>query len=152
MDNNTDSPPLVTRSLVAPSFGRRVSCITYELILLAGLEFFLFLFPITLWGALTTHVPSTRYLVGHFIFVIVGYFVLFWCQYGQTLPMKTWKIKILNQKNESPGLGQALLRISMACLGFLPLGIGFWWALWDPQKQFLHDKISGTRLINIKDQ
>jgi len=42
-----------------------------------------------------------------------------------------------------------MLRFSLALIGLLLAGVGFWWALFDRDRQFLHDRIVGTRLVRV---
>jgi uncharacterized RDD family membrane protein YckC len=46
-------------------------------------------------------------------------------------------------------LKQAALRFVLALLGLLLAGAGFWWSLFDRDRQFFHDRIVGTRLIRV---
>ncbi len=32
-------------------------------------------------------------------------------------------------------------------ISLVPLGLGFWWMLWDPRRQTWHDKIAGTVVV-----
>jgi uncharacterized RDD family membrane protein YckC len=34
-------------------------------------------------------------------------------------------------------------------LGFLAAGLGFAWALFDRDRQFLHDRLAGTALVGL---
>jgi uncharacterized RDD family membrane protein YckC len=43
----------------------------------------------------------------------------------------------------------AAIRFVLALTGILFAGIGLWWALIDRDKQFLHDRIAGTRLVRV---
>jgi uncharacterized RDD family membrane protein YckC len=42
-----------------------------------------------------------------------------------------------------------VLRFFLALLGLLLAGAGFWWALVDRDRQFLHDRLAGTRLVRV---
>ncbi len=97
------------------------------------------------------------------------YFVWFWIHGGQTLPMKTWRIRLVTTTGRSVTPLRAISRYMLAWLWCLPglalawmMGAHGWmlvlipsinmlaWALaiyLDPQRQFLHDRLAGTRLI-----
>jgi hypothetical protein len=45
--------------------------------------------------------------------------------------------------------GTALVRALSSLLSLLPLGLGFFWILFDPQRQAWHDKISGSIVIPV---
>ena len=140
----------------------------YEAMLLFGVVF------ITSWlfDTLTQsrHALTLRHARQVVLFVVLGlYFVYFWVRGGQTLAMKTWHIKLV-----APGLQQvpvikAIARYLFAWLWFLPamvldfaLGLTGWisvlmivanmllWAgaiMLDRDRQFLHDRLAGTRLV-----
>jgi uncharacterized RDD family membrane protein YckC len=44
-------------------------------------------------------------------------------------------------------LPRALLRTALATTGYLLLGVSILWAFIDRDRQFLHDRLSGTRLV-----
>jgi uncharacterized RDD family membrane protein YckC len=79
--------------------------------------------------------------------ILAMYFVYCWTRGGQTLAMKTWRIRLAQADGTPIGPRQAAARFLLALWGVLLLGIGFWWALIDRDRQFLHDRISGTRLF-----
>jgi uncharacterized RDD family membrane protein YckC len=94
--------------------------------------------------------PATRIILQiYLLFVCATYFVWFWLHGGQTLPMKTWKIRLLTRTGKPAGLGQGILRFLTALVGIACAGFGLLWALWDRDRQFLHDRISGTRLVQL---
>lgn len=103
--------------------------------------------------------------------VLALYFGWFWSRGGQTLAMKTWRIKLVSKAGLPVTLGRAILRYVFAWGWFLP-GLALAWAigaqgwamvliplvnmlLWalaiylDPQRNFLHDRLAGTRLIQM---
>jgi len=81
------------------------------------------------------------------VLVIAAYFLWCWTHGGQTLAMKTWKIRIVTLQGHPLSLLQALKRFVLSALCVLPGGLGLWWALFDKDKQFLHDRLGSTRLI-----
>jgi uncharacterized RDD family membrane protein YckC len=44
-------------------------------------------------------------------------------------------------------VGRAALRYALAWISLLALGAGFLWAWFDPDRQFLHDRLAGTRIV-----
>ena len=75
------------------------------------------------------------------VVVFAAYFLWCWLRGGQTLAMRAWRIRLVDV---TPG--KALLRFVLA-LALLPLSIV--WALFDRDRQFLHDRLAGTRLILV---
>ena len=72
--------------------------------------------------------------------VLAAYFLWCWLRGGQTLAMRAWHIRLVDV---TPA--KALVRLLLATLLF-PVSIA--WALFDRDRQFLHDRLSGTRLVN----
>ncbi len=119
----------------------------YETLLLVGVTAMLFLFPHLLAGMFFHHVASPALLAGHLFLLLMGYFVWFWQRDGQTLAMKTWRIRLVDgSTGHTAGYGQCLLRYSLAWPSLLLGGVGILWALVDKDRQFLHDRIAGTRI------
>ena len=48
-----------------------------------------------------------------------------------------------------PGVRAGLIRTIAFIPSMLPLGLGFWWAAWDREGQTWHDRIAGTRVIQL---
>lgn len=80
--------------------------------------------------------------------VLMIYFLVFWTRGGQTLAMKTWRIRLTNLSGANISLPQGILRFFLAIISLGLLGVGFLWMFFDPQKQFLHDRLAKTQLIN----
>jgi uncharacterized RDD family membrane protein YckC len=128
---------------VTPGLARRLAAMAYEAILLFAVAFFAaWLFYFASGGADTTSPGAARLelqiLIG---MVFAGYFLWCWLRGGQTLAMKAWKIRLV----EVTPL-KALLRFALACV-LVPTGISIVWALFDRDRQFLHDRLAGTRLV-----
>ena len=133
----------------SPSFIRRITCMVYESLLLIAVLFvagFLFIY-------LTDypHRPELRPALQVFLLGVAGgYFAWFWHKSGQTLAMKTWRIKVENQDGRLLSFPNALLRFALAFVGIGLAGVTIWWALLDDQGQFLHDRLLKTRLVIVK--
>ena len=74
--------------------------------------------------------------------VFAGYFLWCWLRGGQTLAMRAWKIRLVDV---TPAKAIARFLIAAATL---PLSVV--WALFDRDRQFLHDRLAGTRLIDAR--
>ena len=97
--------------------------------------------------------PNLLPLFRAYLLVVIGvYFCWFWCKSGQTLAMKTWRIKLQNRDAGLLSPRQALLRFMFALGGFALGGMTLWWALFDSEQQFLHDRLSGNRLVVVPQQ
>ena len=102
----------------APSLKRRMACWLYEGMLLFGVVF--------ITGYLFSTLSQTRNALDNrlglqaFIFLVLGiYFSWFWSK-GQTLAMKTWHIRVVNQYGRPLSQTQALLRYFLSWVWFLP--------------------------------
>ena len=90
----------------------------------------------------------SRPLFQLYLLLLAGiYFVPQWVRGGQTLPMKTWRLRLVRRNGAAPTPGQAARRYCLALAGTLALGAGFVWALVDRDGQFLHDRLAGTRIV-----
>lgn len=78
------------------------------------------------------------------------FFALFWTRGGQTAGMAAWKIKIQQTNGKPPSWRQALLRFLAAIVSWLPLGLGYWWSLFNNERLAWHDYLSGTRLVVVQ--
>jgi uncharacterized RDD family membrane protein YckC len=131
----------------ASQFRLFAACL-YELLLLIALWMLSTLIFVSLFGDATHY--SKRYFLQLFLWFVTGaYFVSSWCRTGQTLPAKTWKIKLVNQDNALLTLNQAIIRYALTSASLLACGLGFVWALVDKDRLFLHDRLLKTRFIQL---
>ena len=160
------SKPLVE----TPTLKRRLICLVYEAFLLVAVCAFgmlLFLLP--------TQKMSPEFIAHGSqitLFVVAGiYFIHAWTGSGHTLAMKTWRIKIVMLGHARVPFRAAALRYVFAwgwifpgiavgyfahlSRGMIALAIGVNIIAWgltvflDKDRQFLHDKLAGTRLISL---
>ena len=119
---------------------------------------------------------TSRGLLQFYLFVVLAiYFVWFWTHGGQTLAMKTWRIRLLGRDGAPVSQGRALARYCLSWLWFLPALLVAWATgsaqLWvpllglvlgvmgyaalcfaHPDRQFLHDALCSTRLVSTATQ
>lgn len=156
--------------LTTPSLRRRLSSMLYESMLLFGVLFMSgWLFSTLLQQR---HALYLRHALEGWLFLVLAvYFIWFWTHGGQTLAMKTWRFRVVDRQGQPVGLWRALLRFLLAWLWILPglalaaavrgphwtlvlipaLNIVLWAcsARLDGQGQFLHDRLAGTRLVDV---
>lgn len=89
---------------------------------------------------------SAVFFVG-WLLTMAGFFCYFWCRSGQTLGMRAWRMKIVDQEYRTPSLKQCALRCLIAPFSLLLAGFGYFWRWFDPQKLTLHDRLSKTQVI-----
>jgi uncharacterized RDD family membrane protein YckC len=75
------------------------------------------------------------------------YFVYCWVKGGRTLAMKTWHLRIAQADGAALGWKRAWLRYALAVPGLFLFGIGYLWTFVDRDRQFLHDRLAGTRVF-----
>ncbi len=83
------------------------------------------------------------------LFCLFGFYAKFWTHNGQTLGMQVWGVRIQNADGSAIDLWQALLRFLIAILSWLPLGLGYWWMLWDKRKRTWHDIYSESQVVHL---
>jgi uncharacterized RDD family membrane protein YckC len=135
-------------ALRAPALARRLASALYDLLLLAALVL-VATFPfLAVFGDSTS--GWRRHVLQGWVLAVAGtYFVWFWTHGGQTLPMKTWRLKVVRSDGGALSFGRAAHRYALAVLSLAAAGLGFLWALVDRDRQFLHDRLAGTALVDL---
>ncbi len=129
------------------SLTRRLLAIFYDFLLLLGVLFAVS--AVAVWinkGEAVTH-PL------YYVALIATTFVFyggFWTHGGQTLGMRTWKIKLVTNTGDEVSWKQSAVRFAAATIALLPAGIGLLWMLFDSNRLAWHDKLSSTQLISLK--
>ena len=133
----------------SPGVPRRLAAMAYETLLLSGVLAVTLVLPHLLIGAFAHRVATPVVLWAHLFIVLLVYCLGFWCHGGQTLAMKTWRIRLLTHSGASVRPARALLRYLLCWPSLGLCGIGIAWALIDRDRQFLHDRLAGTRLVSV---
>lgn len=129
-----------------PGWGRRLACLLYEGLVVFAVLLIGFFLPQTVLSGFGLGLTGKGLWI-HVIVLLLVYFAWFWLHGGQTLPMKTWKVQLINSDGGRIRPAQALLRYLAAWPSILLFGAGIFWALFDKDKQYLHDRIAGTKII-----
>jgi uncharacterized RDD family membrane protein YckC len=136
----------------APGFLRRLAAMLYDLVLLFGillLAVLLLIFPYgALFGEYPHQEPWHRLAMQLYLLGVIGLFNgYFWVRGGQTLGMRSWRLRLLREDGEPLGPRDALRRLFWAAVTLAPLGFGFLWMLADRQRLTLYDRLSRTRPV-----
>lgn len=151
-----------------PGLRRRMACWLYEGLVL----FALMMIAVLIESVIAIAIPAFN----HPLVLQLGSLLLFGCYFawfwsrGQTLPMKTWRIQIVDANGRRLTVLRAWTRYAFSWIWVLPLAVqltpwhlpmdemlvllGGWILIWallsrfHPQHQFLHDALAGTRLIH----
>jgi uncharacterized RDD family membrane protein YckC len=164
-------------NLPTPSVRRRLMVMVYETFLLLAVEMLAVLLYLIVTG--NRHEPVVEHGKTLFLFLVAGaYFVRCWTDSGHTLAMKTWRVRLCSGLTNNDGsharvpLRTAMLRYLLAWGWFAPAlivraafglhgkgetaavlaaGIAAWamTAFLDKDRQFLHDRLAGTRLVRM---
>jgi uncharacterized RDD family membrane protein YckC len=155
--------------LAAPGMGRRLVCLVYEALLLFGVTVGAGL----AYGLATNqrHALEGTWGLRIAVFLVLGgYFVWFWTRQGQTLPMRTWQMKLVTVQGQPIGRAQAVGRYFLCWVWVLPAlaalhlsgvsgsgrtllalcaGVLVYasTAYLRRDRQFWHDVICGTRMV-----
>lgn len=156
----------------APGLARRLAAFVYEGVLLFGVVMIAGL----VYSGLTQQRHALQGRVGLmvFLFLVLGlYFSWFWSRGGQTVAMKAWHLRLLGADGLPVSRLRAAIRYLLSWLWFLPAtaaiyaaglhgkgeisvallaGVLAYAALaWlRPDRQFWHDVVCGTRLVDCK--
>lgn len=157
--------------LLAPSLYRRLAALLYESIVLFGVVWFAAL----VYGILVGQRSGVmdRHGLQAVVFVTLAlYFMGFWSGPGQTVAMRAWRLRVVDSSGQPLRLARSGLRFAFGWLWVLPpLALAWWtgqdhtaglgllmawvllWALASQlraDRQFWHDALAGTRLIDIQ--
>lgn len=155
-------------ALRAPGLRRRMACWIYEGLLLFAVMFMAGYLFSTL--SQTRHALDNRHGLQAFLFLIFGIYFTWFGHKGQTLAMKTWRIRVVDRSGHALSQSRALWRYVLSWVWFLPplmlvsafslsgaetvLLVFGWACIWavlsrfQPEGQFWHDVWAGTRLIH----
>jgi uncharacterized RDD family membrane protein YckC len=136
-------------SPVCPRLLRRLAAMAYELLLLSGVLTVTLILPHVVLATYAHRLVTATVLWAHLFLVALIYFVGFWSHGGQTLAMKTWRIRLVRRDGKAVRAPQAVLRYLLGWLTLAAGGAGIIWALVDRDRQFLYDRLAGTRLIMV---
>lgn len=134
--------------VLLPSVRLRVRLIAliYEALIITALLFIATAAFTAVFG--DSRAQPMQLLLRVFLFVVAGmYFVGSWTGGRRTLPMRTWRMHLVDESGQYLSVGRASLRYVLAALGVTLGGIGILWAMVDRDRQFLHDRIGRTRVV-----
>lgn len=131
---------------------RRFAAIIYDIFPLISIWFFTGAISLLLTaGTLEVSHPPLwyRFLL---LAMTASYFVVSWIRGGQTIGMRAWRIKLVRSDRSALTVTVALRRFVVALLSLGLVGLGFFWAFFDPQRRCWHDLAAGTRVIVLRDK
>ena len=155
------------------SLWRRFGAFTHELLFLVAYLFIVGLIFASGSGESTKYMRPQiltgpiAWLQQAYLFLSIGaYFVYFWIKGRRTLAFKTWSLRLQNVQGGNVTTQQAVIRYLATWIGpalglamFMLIGTSgsawwilgvfanFVWAIIDPARQFLHDRLARTRVV-----
>ena len=129
---------------------RRFAAILYDTLLVAALMVLVTIVFIAFRGGENVLSGGPTYVLLYNIvraLVVFVFFVGFWAGKGRTLGMQSWGLQLQTEDGKVPCARTASIRFFAAILSWLPLGLGFFWQLWDSERLTWHDRLSKTRLV-----
>ena len=79
--------------------------------------------------------------------VALAYFAGMWAWKGTTIGGIVLNLKVVRLDDQPVTFVVALVRGLAAAFSFIVLFLGFFWMIWDREKQTWHDKIAGTVVV-----
>lgn len=128
------------------SLARRLGALFYDALILAALWMLTGAIVLSFTGG--EAVPAGTVWFRLLLLAVAAlFFTAFWTRGGQTLGMRAWRVKLVNDKGGPITWRTAGLRFLAGCLSLALFGLGFLWALFDEERRAWHDKVTGTRLV-----
>jgi len=140
----------VEDSSLSPGFFRHIAIIAYDALLLLALLFLAtaLVLPFNNGEAFSS---SQFFFPIYILLVSFIYYGWFWTHGGQTLGMKTWKIKIQTLDKQPVTWALAFKRFILALFSWGVGGLGFLWKFVDKRRFTWHDHLSKTSLFFEQD-
>lgn len=155
-----------------PGFVVRLAAMTYESFLLFAVAFLLSYPTLALLGWTYPLPDARRWVLQAILFVGIGaYFVWCWTRSGQTLALKTWRLRVVGRDGGLLSPRAAIARYVLAWHLFIPgalyvrltdagaaasvtalaAGVVLLVAAsrLDAQRRLLHDRLLGTRVVRV---
>lgn len=139
------------REAARPALLRRLAAIFYDLWLIAAL----WLLGAMADTVIRTAIGGTPGEGQHWLLQLYMaltpplFFTWFWTHGGQTLGMRAWRIRLVNDQGANVSTAQALRRCLWALPSLALFGFGLIWVIFDENKAAWHDRASQTWLVML---
>ena len=77
----------------------------------------------------------------------LAYFAYYEGTRGQTIGKQAMKIRVVKVDGMDMTIGDGVVRSIVRLISGVVCGLGFFWALWDPERQTWHDKAASTYVV-----
>ena len=126
---------------------RRMAAMLYDTLLILACLILVTIPFIAARGGEPVEVDGNLVYQAVVMLVIYTFFAGFWTRSGRTLGMQSWGLQLETRDGSLPSLSAATIRFFAALISWAPLGLGFFWQLWDKEHLTWHDRLSKTRLV-----
>lgn len=137
-------------------FWRRIGAIVYDILVVTAVIMLAsglalgFVGLLTLSGLVTLSegqdhaslLQGNWFYTFYLIAVVIWFYTGFWVRGGQTLGMRTWRMRVQNEDGSRISKKQALIRVFTACLGLGNVAV-----LFGQQKLALQDRLAKCEVI-----
>lgn len=164
----------MAESISTPKFGLRLASLIYEIMLMLAMALVVSTFFTWLKSRIGASFWEDQVFRLIILGVLFGYYGMSWVKSGQTVATKAWGVKLVTADGRPFTWGIAAFRflvvlalfvgvpviaylgmggiagsgdVKVARLALLWCAVPFAWAWIDPQAQFLHDRLCGTRQV-----
>lgn len=125
---------------------RRIAAIVYDTLLLLAV-----LFVATAIAVAINKGQAVSHPLYYLSLAAICYlfFCWFWTHGGQTLGMRTWRLKLITNSKMEMTWSEATKRFLLAVIALLPFGAGLLWLLFDSERLAFHDRLSDSKIVYI---
>ncbi len=146
----------MVHTLPSASLLKRLLAFTYDLFILLALSMgysalaTLFMVAIGINDSGDYQPMHKSYWFGlGWMFSMIAFYWFFWMRAGQTIGMRTWRLKLVSRQEDSISHGQCLVRILVGPISLGLLGVGYLWCLINKNKAAWHDIASKTKVVQL---
>ena len=148
--------PSESESYATANLWRRLAALIYDAFLLFAITLAYFSLLTLLKAILIRTQPIEDFQPGlllqcimmlGWLAALIGYYYISWRKQGQTLGMKSWRLKLQQADGSLATPEQCIKRSLLASLSLAIGGMGYLWCLVPPAKACLHDIYSATEVV-----
>ncbi|MCV6588358.1 MAG: RDD family protein [Marinobacterium sp.] len=128
---------------------RRLGALLYDFMITVALWMLIGAIAVAFNQGESTDVEKPALLQSVLLILTYLFFAFFWTRNGQTLGLQAWRLRVQTPEGAALSWWQALLRYISAMLSWGTLGLGYLWMFIDRDGLSLHDRLSGTCVVEL---
>lgn len=144
-----------TRTSGKPAhLGFRLAAFVYDLFPLIALAMLTSAIWLLLLGGqpVTPGSPTAYAQLASILIVCAAYFALSIRYGGQTIGMRAWRLRVVDEHGEQPDWPTTIKRTGVGFASLLVGGLGFVWSLFEPKRRTWHDLATQTLVLRLDKQ